>query len=192
MKKKVVTAATIVLLIFSATAHAQLGIRTGLKAGKTWSHLGGDQGLDNKLEAYSAGFSMELNLMVISFQADLLYTKKGGVIMDAEGPEDFTLTCLSVPCLAKLSFFPLVVHPYVVAGLEFNILLSADRDGNDVKDQLSTQTLAAVVGCGVEFSVLGKGAYVEARYSYGLKSIYTEGDTAVKNRSAQVFLGVLF
>ncbi len=181
---------TILILIAFSTVYGQLGFRTGLKAGYSMANLAGDDFDDFKArEAITGGVALEFNLLIISFQIEALYSPRGAVF---EGDET-NLNYISVPILVKKKFLPLMIHPYIFGGPEFNYLLSAKAGDVDIKEHLNKQDLAAVGGAGLEFSLVGKSVYIEARYSYGLNKINKEsGFGDAKNRVSQIFVGILF
>ena len=81
---------------------------------------------------------------------------------------------------------------FVVAGLApaFALRASYEDDGEskDIKDDIETYDVGVVVGGGVEYRRLT----VEARYTWGLRSAFHDGelDGTFKNRTAVVMVGV--
>ncbi len=189
MKGKKLLLVTVLLLVLVASAQAQFGIRTGIKAGYSWSDLTGDvpSGTE-KLKKFTGGAALEMNLLLISVEADLLYSPRG--VVNQDGSET-NLNYLSIPVVAKLKLFPMLIHPYLLAGPEFSYLLSAKSNGTDIKDSVKGQDMGIVIGGGLEFSILGKAAYAEARYVYGLRNISTEESTTIRNRVTQIYFGFL-
>lgn len=191
MSRNVIRSIVLIVLLFtlSHAAFGQFGIRTGLKAGYNSSSMTGDVPNDaERLHSISGGLGMELNLMVIAVQADLLYSPKGYVV---DG-NDIRLNYLSLPVVAKIKFFPVIIHPYILGGIEYNHLLSAKADGNDIKDDLASSDFSGVAGAGLEFSLFGKAVYAEVRYIHGLSNISKIEGTELNNRTYQMLFGMLF
>ena len=178
-------------LVMTNTASGQLGFRKGIKVGYNYATITGDNLNVDSRSSLAGGVGLEFNFFrLLSFQVDLLYSPRGASL-----PNDgtFKLNYISVPMVLKKKFFPVGVHPYLLGGPEFNFLLSAEENGIDIKERLTSEDLNFVVGGGLEFSFLGKSAYVEGRYSYGLNNIYKEENTGdSKNRVSQVYFGILF
>jgi len=182
----------VVVSLISSTAHAQLGIRKGLKIGYSWSTISGEM-VDNveSRKSLTGGGSLEFNILgLLNFQVDVLYSSRGAAAVN--GPET-KLSYISVPIVLKQKFFPVGIHPYILGGPEFNYLISAKVGDTDIKNQFKTQDMTVVVGAGIEFSLLGNSAYVEGRYSYGLSDVNKDATiSSTKNRVSQVFVGILF
>lgn len=191
MKKQaaLIVCLSLIALFMTQTASAQLGLRAGIKGGYNSSTLAGDDadGAD-RLQGITGGLSLEMNLLVLALQADAMYSPRGASF---DG-KDTRITYFSLPVVAKIKFFPLLVHPYLLAGPEFNFVMSAKADGNDIKDELKSQCMSAVVGAGVEFSLFGKSAYGEARYSHGLSNISDLDGVELYDRTYQILFGFLF
>lgn len=192
MKRAIVFGVVVFLCVCVGTAaFGQFGIRKGLKLGYGWSTLSGDD-LDDveSRQTITGGVGVEFRLLgFLACEVDVLYSSRGASYQDSET----RLTYLSFPVVLKRKFFPVGVHPYLLVGPDFSLLLSAKTDDTDIKDQIKSQDWGVVMGGGLEFSVLGKSGYVEGRYSYGLNNIYEEGtDISAKNRTYQVFVGFLF
>jgi hypothetical protein len=178
-------------IVMVNTASGQLGFRTGIKLGYNYATMTGDNLPDvDSRSALAGGIGLEFNfLSLLSLQVDVLYSPRGASL-----PNDgeMKLNYISVPMVLKKKFFPVGLHPYLLGGPEFNFLLSAKENGNDIKDQVTSEDLHLVVGGGLEFSFLGKSAYVEGRYSYGLNNINEDGEGELKNRVSQLYFGILF
>ena len=191
MKRLVIICIVIILFIFSfqSAAFSQLGFRKGIKVGYNLATLSGDEDVDSR-KAFAAGLGIEFNfLSLLSFQVDAIYSPRGA---SSDGTE-LKLTYLSIPMVLKKKFFPMGMHPYIMGGPEFSFLLSAKSGDADVKDSLTSEDLAFVLGGGLEFSFIGKSAYAEVRYSYGLNNINKNEESGdAKNRVTQIFFGILF
>lgn len=182
------------VLLFQSTVFAQFGIRKGVKLGYTWSVLNGSGPIDpDYRKVLTGGLSLEFRLLgLLAFQVDALYAPRGATYLLSE---DLNLTYLSVPIVLKVKLLPVGIHPFFLAGPEFNYLLSAKSGDSNVKDHVHTQDLCLVVGAGLEFTLFGKSVYIEGRYSYGLSNIVKEqfdGASELKHRVAQIYAGFLF
>jgi len=179
-----------IMIIATSGAFAQIGFRTGIRVGYNWASMSGDtpDGIESR-KSLAGGISVEMNLLIISIQADILYSPKGAVIPDVS---ETHLNYISIPIVLKKKFLPMAIHPYILGGPEFSYLLSAKAGDTDIKDHIKSQEIAIVVGGGIEFSLLGKSAYIEGRYSYGLTKTNKEGTDSSKNRVCQIFVGILF
>lgn len=183
----------LVLSISVSNAEAQIGLRKGIKIGSNWANLTNvDVNDTESLQALTFGFSLELRVLnMLAIQGDLLYCPKG---IKVEGNKT-QLNYFSVPVVLKKFFFPVGIHPYIFGGPEFSFLLSAKADGEDIKEYIKSGDTGIIIGGGIEFSFLGKSAYAEGRYSFGLSEI-TEKDAidieGAKNKVAQIYFGILF
>jgi hypothetical protein len=141
-----------------------------------------------------------------SFQVEGLFSEKGLGIEISEGTidasGDIRIRYLEVPILGRVD----VGTPgsstrfYLVAGAAPAFKLSArlhvealdEEDDEDLSDDVESMDLGLVGGAGVEFGRM----LVEARYTYGLRSIAKgdEGDEPedIKNRVFSVMVGFRF
>ncbi len=183
----------LLLIVSVSTAHAQIGLRKGIKVGSNWANLSNVNVKDSEsLQALTFGFGLELRILnLLAVQADLLYSPKGVTVAG----DDTKLKYFSVPVVLKKFFFPVGIHPYIFGGPEFSFLLSAKADGEDIKEYIKSGDTGIVIGGGIEFSLLGKSAYAEGRYLFGLSEII-ESDypliEGAKNKVAQIYFGILF
>jgi hypothetical protein len=129
----------------------------------------------------------------LTLEADALYSPKGARTRDAGGEGEIRLAYVSVPVVVKKKFLPVGLHPFVLGGVSFSLLLSAERDGTDIRHLVRARDTAGIVGAGFEFSFLGKGALVEARYEHGLDNVFQSRSAGEsRNRVTQVLFGLLF
>jgi len=188
----IVIGAILVSLSFSTQASAQLGIRKGIKVGYTSATLAGDGITVNvdPIKSLTGGVCLEFNMLIFSLEGDILYEKLGADF-GAAGIEE--IKYISIPLLIKKKFLPMLVHPYIMGGPEFNYLISAKDNGVDVKENLNSQDMCLTFGAGVEFSFLGKSAFGELRYSYGLNNLAKDSSLpSVRNRVGHIMVGILF
>ncbi|MCD6117667.1 PorT family protein [bacterium] len=195
MRKRVmvvVLGVVLVSLSFSTQAFAQLGIRKGIKLGYTSATLAGD-GITvsvDPLKNLTGGVCLEFNMLIFSLEGDVLYEKRGADF-GADGKKE--ITYISIPLLVKKKFLPMLVHPYIMGGSEFNYLISAKKKGVDIKENLNSQDMCLTFGAGIEFSFLGKSAFGEFRYSYGLNNLAKDSSLpSERNRASHIMVGILF
>jgi len=180
------------VFIGSNTLFGQLGLRKGIKIGYNWARLSGDGMVDiESRKATAVGIGLEFGLLGLwSLEADVLYSPKGVCFQNGN---EIKLQYISIPVVLKKKFFPLGIHPYVLGGIELNFLIKGERNYPDNNaPAFQSQNIAIVAGGGLEFSLLGKSAYIESRYSYGTDNVYNNTQLSAKNRVLQVFLGFLF
>ena len=76
--------------------------------------------------------------------------------------------------------------------LGFNVSATYESDGEstDISDEVENVDLGWTVGGGLDVQRL----FIDVRYTFGLSSLFTEGDTGegVKNRQAMVVAGFRF
>jgi len=184
-----------ILLLVGHYSFGQLGIRKGIKFGSNWSTFTGDslEGI-GYLQSFIGGANFEFLLAnQWSIQMDVLYSPQG---ISSQDSGDLRITYISIPIVVKKQFLPYGVHPFICAGIEFNYLLSAKRNGNSVKGKINPQTLTLVVGGGLEFTLLNLSTYIDGRYMFGIDAVYQvdqpESPYNYRNRIIQVSAGILF
>jgi len=183
----------IMVIVSVSTAQGQIGLRKGIKVGSNWANLSNvDVNDTESLQALTFGFSLELRVLnLLAVQADLLYSPKGVTVAG----DDTKLNYFSVPVVLKKFFFPVGIHPYIFGGPEFSFLMSAKSNGEDIKEYVKSGDTGVVIGGGIEFSLLGKSAYAEGRYSFGLSEVVESDLTIIeeaKNKVVQIYFGILF
>jgi len=187
------------ILILSLSVHSlygQVGIGKGIKIGNNFATLSDSKGETKTLNGLCGGVSLHLNMLgALSFEIDFLYSPRG---VGVKGEKDIKLNYISIPITLKKRLLPFGIRPYVLGGIEFSYLLSAEGPVDDFKKLLNSQDLAVVAGLGAELSFIGKGVYAEGRYSFGFDKIFKE-DIDVeyfkgteKNRVAQLYIGIFF
>lgn len=141
----------------------------------------------------------------VSVGGGLLFNMKGADWEWDYGPEDrgegtTKLSYLSIPAMATVSFGAAgasAVMPFVTAGPQLSFLLSADHDGEDIKDELKSTEFGVVFGGGVMFPLGGVTGMAQVGYDLGLTDIgedqdLPEGveDISEKTRTLFVQVGV--
>lgn len=126
----------------------------------------------------------------LSIQSEALYTQKG-VVMSAAGTETpLSLSYLEVPISMQYSMPVSGLNINLFAGPYMGMLLSADSDGTDVKDNTKAFDYGFQLGAG---TIINKKYSLDARYSMGLASIDDSGAEAdMKNSGILISGGYLF
>jgi hypothetical protein len=125
--------------------------------------------------------------------------------------QELRLAYLSFPLLGKLSFGnPAGIRPYLLAGPELSILLSAevkskleiavsgypqtfrDTEKDDIKDECESLEFAFNLGGGMEFPIGTMRAFIDARYGLGLSKVNKEGEEDFKNNVIYLNVGLIF
>jgi outer membrane protein W len=145
----------------------------------------------------------------IGISAQLLFTQKGVKIDFSEGGYTFTtaitLSYLQIPVLLKATFGSGNIKPFVFAGPEVGIKLSAKEkvtvSGKDTTEAVpdsvySSINLGIMVGAGVSFSINPTTMiFLDAAYDHGLSNLNgtTSKDTEKGfTRDYRICLGILF
>ena len=205
------------LIVFTARAYAQLGVRGGMNLSK---FVGADATNTEATKRLNAGGSFSLiHIGPVSLVPEVYYSQKGsrelasaltnpGTTTPTVGTTVFGLDYIEVPVLAKVSF-PLarLLNGYVTGGPAYawNVDCSiqiADAGptptSNDCsqtfgsfKSAMQKADLGAVVGGGLDFSIPGLGGLnLDTRLVRGLKRL-TTGTTGadIKNSTVSLMLG---
>ncbi|HHS13738.1 MAG TPA: PorT family protein [bacterium] len=190
MRRKALIIGCLVMLL-SAAAMGQGRLVKGIKVGQNLAMLSGSD-LPSNIEhrtALTGGIAIEINILtLLHIEMDLLYSPQGLKIINGE---EWRLNYFSLPVVMKKKFLPLGIHPYLLAGLEFNYLLSAKYGDENIKDDIVRQDMCVLIGGGIEFSIFGKGVHAEGRYKMGLDSIYENAEKGAYHRVTQVLFGFL-
>ena len=182
--------AIVLVLLFATSVFAQ-GLAFGVKGGINYATLSGDDVGDVEWKlGLVAGAVAAFDVMdMLVIQGEVLYSMKGADSADAS----LGLTYIEIPVLLKYNV-PMagMVSPNLFIGPSLGILLSADADGEDVKEFFKGTDFGVVIGAGVDFD-LGTGKVtLDARYNLGLTSLDDTDDADVKNSGISVMVGYLF
>ena len=195
MKKLIITAAILMLCTFTY-GQLGLGIKAGLNlSGQTIKDT--DIDISTKMKpGFHAGAYINYFIKKSSWgiQVEALYSMKGSEItfkaLSGEENAKSKLYYIDVPILLRWQIIKLLnVH----AGPQFNILLSAENEFDDVtkdvKDQLKTAEFAFAFGAGVN---LPFRLNVTARYIIGVSNIWDGSEdinASYKNNLLMLSLG---
>ena len=166
------------LIVVTVAAHAQTGVRLGLKAGVSLTSITGDyaQNLKSKF-GFHAGLVANIGVTNrLSVQPELLYSQKGAPDNNGTGITN-RLNYIELPVLlrfnARIFFFE--------AGPQLGLLVAAKQVNNgqslDVRDQSRPIDFGYAFGLGHQFS---RGVGAGLRYNGG----FTTVDKAVHLGSA--------
>ncbi len=155
----------------------------GVKAGVNFASLGGDDsdGLDGLTSFHVGGVAVIGVSEKFAVQPEVVYSSQGASF---DG-EDLQLDYINVPVLAK---FYVAEGFSIEAGPQIGFLMSADADGEDVKDFFKSTDFSGAIGLGYKMET---GLNFAARYNLGLGSI-GENDVDWKNNVIQLSVGYNF
>jgi len=182
-------------LVLATDGFSQLSIREAVRIGYAWSNFTNGYPYDQqKLKTWTAGAGLEIKLLgILAVEGGVLYSANGTVAIVHPKEMEVRLIGLSFPVVAKYSFFPVLIHPYILGGIEVSTLLSAKQDGEDIKDKVNSSDNAWILGCGAELSFLSKGVFIEGRMHFGGKDVFKDPSLkGIRNRTSKIMVGILF
>lgn len=186
MKK--VLLSLVVLAVSSVTTFAQIsgGIKAGVNFANQKVSADGFSITPDARTAFHAGVYVNIGLAEkMSIQPELLYNSVGSEWDGSEIKVDY----LSLPIMFKYNVAPIV---NLQAGPQFGFVMSADAEGEDIKDLVKGTDLGFGLGAGVD---LPMGLNFTARYIFGLSNIgedeFFDGatDASLKNNVFQLSVG---
>jgi Outer membrane protein beta-barrel domain len=181
----------------STPAWAQVG--GGIKAGVNLASLSGfNDGGNSSSERTGlvAGGFLTVGLapmmaiqpeVLFSMQGSKLHFSESGIATDATTKLDY----VQIPVLLRIGNSGRdTASIYGLFGPTFGLLMRADQEGVDVKDELKNTDMGLAVGAGMSLSRL----FAEARYTYGLTDLnkVEEPSGANRNRVISIFIGLAF
>lgn len=189
----------VLILIGASTVSAQISIRKSLQGGYTLSHFSDDYIYNQQsLKSWTGGLGLQVKLLgTLAVEGDLLYSTKGTVAtipQNPVNPVNVRLDYIVFPVVIKYNIFPILLHPYILGGMEFCTLLSAKQGSENIKNDVYAHDKNWVIGCGAELSLLGKGLFVEGKMSLGGQEAIFKNErfSKVRNQSSQIIIGILF
>ena len=135
----------------------------------------------------------------MDLQVEVLYLLKGSKLKfdilgeTFEGNIDYAY--LSVPVMGRYKLGSEDSSPYIVAGPEFGILLSADTEIAGISEDVKDETKSIDFGLNVGVGMTMNNMFGEVRYSLGLIDINDasdDPDTSIKTNGIQAFVGMMF
>lgn len=179
-------------------ANAQNPINFGVKGGLNIANFNNiDDDLDSRA-GLMAGIVLDISLPAspAGIESGLYFSQKGAET--AGGDVSIKVDYLEVPVLAKINFGPpapvsphLVVGPY--AGFNLNSETEASVGGVDVEfddDSVNSTEFGIIGGLGADLNLVATTINVQARYGYGLTSVF-EG-TDAQNGVFSITAGIMF
>ena len=185
--------ALMTLAISASAAYAQVEWNLGIKGGVNIVSLKGDDvvGVEsNTAFIVGAAVMAQLNKN-FGIEVDILYARKGAKseFFDVT----FDLDYIEIPILA-VGLLPVseTVDLMGFVGPAFSFNISADVDGEDIKDEVEGTDISAVFGAGAIFDIGSFKLTLEGRYTLGFVSIDKLEDDDVKNSAISVMAGFMF
>ncbi|WP_406844393.1 porin family protein [Flavobacterium soyae] len=168
MRKIILSAIAIFAFGFTNAQQTRFGVKGGLNI----TSFSGDND-SNALIGFQVGGFAEIKVIErLSIQPELLFSTQGASF-DAIGNNndiDYKLNYINVPVLAK---FYVTKQFTVEGGPQIGFLVSAKRDGNDIKDAYKSTDLGFNFGAGYNFT---DNFSVGIRYTVGLSGVVDGGD----------------
>lgn len=195
-KRLILSGLAVILLAGSTSAWAQVG--GGIKAGLNLSSIKGfnDPGTTtSQRTGLTAGIFFTVGMapflaiepeVLFSMQGTKLHFTSGSVKTDATTKLDY----LQVPVLLRIgNSGGNAASLYGIVGPTVGLLLSANRDGVDIKDQMKKAQVGVVAGVGVTLTRF----LAEARYTYDLTD-FNKASTGAnqRNRVISLLIGLVF
>lgn len=180
--KKLLLLAVITVLGF-ANVNAQ-EINFGIKAGISFADISGDNPAEIGPITDFKSFGILAEIPVsekFSFQPELMYSGQGFEIDD----EVVLLDYLNLPLMGK---YYLTKGLSLEAGPQIGFMVSADREGTDIKDTLNSVDFGVNFGIGYK---LNNGLNFGIRYNAGLSDISEDG-AKDRNSVSQLYFGYFF
>lgn len=188
MKKIILSIVIASLVSFSSLIHAQ-GIGVGIKAGANFANQSiTDISTDSKTGFHGGAYVVLAFSEKWAIQPELLYSSQG-----SEWPDLTTTTItsefnyMSIPILLRWKPISLLS---IEAGPQFSVLLDANVDGTDIKEDIKNSDFGLAVGATVHLPLGFNGG---VRYVWGFTNVSDLqddiDDIEVKNSVVQVYVG---
>lgn len=175
MKKTIIS---LVLLLIVKFSSAQFSY--GLKGGVNFSNIYSTSLNTGFKQGFHVGTYARLNLIVIEFQPELLFSQRG---YEEENVKEVTLNYIDVPLMFKVKIFPMIT---LDAGPQYSYLLSEtlDYDNNvlTVQPKFNKSELSGAFGASVQVWRIG----ASARYIVG----FSELEKAITSKNQQFQLSL--
>lgn len=177
MKSKItiLSIVTGLILLFSATAQAQVLPKFGVKAGLNYATFNNTDGVEYKA-GFLGGVYAKINVPAtpMAIQPEILYAQYGAKVENSDA--SYSIDYVQIPVLAKFGFgAPAVpVRPEVFfgpyAGFNINSEVEDPNISVDADDFFEGTDFGVVVGAGVQVSKLN----FELRYTAGLTNVLAD------------------
>ena len=183
MKKVILVAVIAIFSLVGVNAQTSFGAKAGLNS----ATLIGDVDGNKSLIGFNAGVFAEIPLADSFYlQPELLYSTQG--TDDYLNLKDkLNLDYINLPIMFK---YDVANRFYLEAGPQIGFLVSAERDGVDVKDIFESTDFGANFGLSYGFT---ENLFAQARYNIGLSDIdKSELNDKVSNAALSFSLGYKF
>lgn len=177
MKSKITILSIItgLILLFSATAQAQVLPKFGVKAGLNYATFNNTDGAEYKA-GFLGGVYAKINVPAtpMAIQPEILYAQYGA--NDENSDASYSIDYVQIPVLAKFGFGApgVPVKPEVFfgpyAGFNINSEIEDSNISVNADDYFEGTDLGVVVGAGVQVTKLN----FEFRYTAGLTNVFAD------------------
>lgn len=180
------------LVGIASAAHAQTGVRFGLKAGANYTSVTADNtdAIESKI-GLQAGALANFGLSdLISIQPEVLYSQKG-YQLEADSDIKLKLNYIDIPVLVKVNADGLFFEAGPQLGILAGAKITDGDDDEDVKDGYNTVDFGYVAGLGYQAE---SGPMIGLRYNGGISNIIKNGSDSdkVRNSAFQLYVGYVF
>lgn len=180
MKKLV----TLLACISAGSALFAQGIGIGIKAGVNFANVSAPSNIDaSSITSFHGGGYININLSdKFGFTPEVLWTAFGSKLGNAELNTDY----ISIPVMLRFKPISLIS---LEAGPQFNLLVNAEFNGQDIKDQLKNNEFGVGFGAGLHLPL---GLNAGARYIIGFTNIGEASAANLRdsnNRTFQIYAG---
>jgi opacity protein-like surface antigen len=205
MKNRFLSVATSGIILLSASVFSQVNYRPGVFAGfsiynEKVTALGTALSADPRT-GVSGGAVFEIVMMnMASIEPGIVYSQRGARLDLGGGvTEKDNLSYLTIPVNAKLKIPATpVICPYILAGLNAGILMSATADSSgqsfDAKDAYNSIDFGLDFGAGCELNLSKIVPYIEYVYYVGLANTWKDVPDGVsaKNHGSEIKAGLKY
>ena len=205
MKNRFLSVATSGVIFLSASVFSQVTYRPGVSVGlsiynEKVTSVGTARSADPKT-GVSVGAVFEIVMMnMVSIEPGIVYSQRGALLDFGGGVmgKD-NLSYLTIPVNAKIKIpATTVICPYILAGLNGGILISAAADSSDqsidVKDAYNSIDFGLDFGAGCELNLAKIVPYIEYVYYAGLANTWKDAPNGVsaKNNGSEIKAGLKY
>ncbi len=184
--KKFISALTIIFLFSISPLHAQLGIRGGVNLSSVSIDSDGynfDK-INNRM-GYQIGLSYSAPITTaLRFRTGALFSAQG--FRAKIGSDEFksNFNYFEVPLSFIYNFSAAANTIFVSFGPSFAVLLSADEDGLDIRDNINSTNLGFAAGAGYKFNRFSLGA----NYNLGFTNLNnTDDNSSIRSKNINVY-----
>ena len=183
---------SVILFLLVPGMLAAQGIGLGIKAGANFADAEMKSVDVKSATSFHAGGYLNLNFSeTFGITPEVLWTGYKSKVDGDLGDVDFERNYIAIPIMLRFKPIPLLS---LEAGPQFNLLLNAEADGDDIKSQLKTNEFGLAVGAGLHLPLGLNGG---VRYVWGFTNISDVDPTNnpndipddIKNRTFQIYVG---